>query len=240
MKNFLLRKAVFCIISFVTLLTASASTNAQSSDEIIKGSYFVAFGRFPNSGEVNYWRSNLGGRSMQQMVGLHRDFIKSNQNEREQTVRRSYMDAFGWQPSSDELRYWSGQNKTYGELMSNHVNNWLNIYPDKKEHVIKQSYYKVFGRTASPSEITYWMGQRTTTFVQLVAMHTTWKMKNQNNSKMTGVNPGINNGTISTAQFSAQAAAQVVAAGGGNVIAAGGGNVIAAGGGNAVSAGGAN
>ncbi|RYE19175.1 MAG: hypothetical protein EOP51_20440 [Sphingobacteriales bacterium] len=201
----------------------------------------MSFGRYANSGELNYWRQNLGNKNVSQMVSNHRSYISSNQSEREQTVRRSYMDAFGWQPSADELRYWSAQKKTYAELMANHVNNWLNVYPDKKQHVIKQSYYKVFGRTANANELKYWMSQPTYPYVQLVATHTTWKLKNQSSSSITGVRPNINNQNgISTASLSPGAAAQVIAAGGANVIAPGGGNVVSGGGANVVSGGGAN
>lgn len=226
------------ILFFSSVFTAAY---AQTKDEIINGSYFVAFGRYANSGELNYWRQNVSGKNIQQMVNNHRDYISSSQNEREQTIRRSYMDAFGWQPSTDELRYWSGQNKTYGELMTNHIKNWLNVYPDKKEQVIRQSYYKAFSRNASADEIKYWMSQPTYSFAQLVANHTTWKIKNQSRSSTTPIAPNLNTNGISTsAELSPQAVAGVVAAGGGNVIAPGGGNVIAAGGGNVVAAGGLN
>jgi hypothetical protein len=240
MKKQLIRKQALCLIAILGLTFISSSVFSQSKDEIINSSYFVAFGRYANSGELNYWRQNVGSRSIPQMVNNHKDYIKSNQNEREQTVRRSYMDAFGWQPSSDELRYWSSQNKTYAELMSNHIKNWLNVYPDKKEAVVRQSYYKVFGRNATTAEVKYWKGMQTYSYVQLVAMHTTWKQNNQSSSSVTNIKPNLNTNGISTSTLSPQAISGVVAAGGGNVVAAGGGNVVAAGGANAVAAGGLN
>lgn len=230
----------FGLLALFVLALSSFSAQAQSKDEVIHGSYIVAFGRAATGGELQHWRQNVGNRTIQQMVENHRNFIKTNQYEREQTIRRSYMDAFGWQPSADEVKYWSGQNKTYGELMANHVNNWLGIYPDKKAQVIRQSYYKVFNRNATAAEVKYWMGQPTCSFVQLVAMHTTWKQQNQNSSTTTRVQPNINTSAVSTVSFSSSAISGVIAAGGGNVIAPGGGNVIAAGSGNVVSAGGLN
>lgn len=241
MKTTILRKGSFGLLAFFVLSLFSLTAGAQSKDEVIHGSYIVAFGRAATSGEVQYWRQNVGNSSIQQMVENHRNFIKDNQYEREQTIKRSYMDAFGWQPSADEVKYWSGQNKTYGELMANHVNNWLGVYPDKKELVIKQSYYKVFNRNATAAEVKYWMGQQTCSFVQLVAMHTTWKQQNQQSSTTTRVKPNLNTSAVSTTgTFSSSGISGVIAAGGGNVIAPGGGNVIAAGGGNVVSAGGLN
>lgn len=240
MKKWRLEKLNHCLILFLTVSLFSSAVVAQTKSEIIHGSYFVAFGRFANSGELKYWTQNVGNKNIQQMVTNHRAYIKSNQNEREQTVRRSYMDAFGWQPSADELRYWAGQSKTYAEMMTNHINNWLNVYPDKKEHVIKQSYYKVFGRNATAAELKYWKEQPAYSFVQLVATHTTWKQKNQSTSSVTGVKPNINANGISTAGLSPQAISGVVAAGGLNVIAPGGGNVVAAGGLNVIAPGGGN
>jgi len=236
----LFKQMAFCLISLFIFSSLSSSVTAQTKDEIINGSYFVAFGRYASSSELNFWRQKVGNSNIQQMVNNHRQYIQSNQYEREQTIKRSYMDAFGWQPSADEVRYWSGQNKTYAELMTNHINNWLNVYADKKELVIKQSYYKVFNRSATPAEVKYWMSQPTRSFVQLVAMHTTWKQQNQNNSSATNIKPNLNSNGISTAMLSPQAVSGVIAAGGGNVIAAGGGNVIAAGGGNVIAAGGGN
>jgi hypothetical protein len=240
MKTTTLRKRGFGLLAFIVLALASFSAQAQSKDEVIHGSYIVAFGRAATSGELQHWRQYVGGSTVQQMVENHRNFIKTNPYEREQTIRRSYMDAFGWQPSTDEVKYWSGQNKTYGELMTNHVGNWLGVYPDKKELVIKQSYYKVFNRNATAAEVKYWMGQTTCSFVQLVAMHTTWKQQNQQSSSTTRVKPNLNTPSVSSAAFSSPAISQVIAAGGGNVIAPGGGNVIAAGAGNVVAAGGMN
>jgi hypothetical protein len=240
MKTWALKKMRFYFLALFSFTLLASVASAQTKDEVINSSYFVAFGRFATSAELSYWRQNVGNSTIPQMVNNHRNYIKSNQYEREQTVKRSYMDAFGWQPSADELRYWSGQNRTYGELMTNHINNWLNVYRDKKELVIKQSYYKVFGRTATAAELKYWMGQPTYSFVQLVAMHTTWKQQNQTSSTVTNIKPNLNTNGISTAGLSQQAASGVITAGGANVITAGGGNVITAGGANVITAGGAN
>lgn len=236
----MLLRSFFSFVVLTILVAGNTGLQAQSKDEIINGSYFVAFGRFANSSELNYWRSNVGSRNIPQMVSNHKDYLKSDLNERQQTVTRSYMDAFGWSPSKDELNYWVPQNKTYAELMSNHINNWLNLYKDKKEHVIRQSYYKVFNRNATADEVKYWMGQPTLPFVQLVAIHTTWKQKNQAASKMGAPAPNIRSNGISTFGLSSAAVAQVVAAGGANVVSAGGANVVSAGGANVVSAGGLN
>lgn len=233
------RKSIFLLLTILSL-SFSSSIIAQTKDEIINLSYFIAFGRYANSGEMNYWRQNLGSRNMSQMVENHRQYMNANPVEKEKAVRNSYMDAFGWQPSADELRYWSGQNRTYAELMKNHVENWLNVYPDRKEHVIKQSYVKVFNRYPNAAELKYWKGQATVPFIRLVAMHTTWKQQNQTTSSSISIKPNIKTNDVSTAPISSQAAAQAVAAGGANVVSGGGGNVVAAGGGNVVSAGGGN
>ena len=155
MKTLNLRKLTFYFLAFFSISFSTSSVSAQSQDEVINCSYFVAFGRYATSGELKHWRQYVGNNSIAQMVEKHKPFLQSNQYEREQAIRRSYMDAFGWQPTADEIKYWSGQGKTYAELLNNHINNWLNVYKDKKEHVIRQSYYKVFARNATAAEVRY-------------------------------------------------------------------------------------
>ncbi len=236
----MMKKSTFILFALITFGCFSTVVHAQNKDEVINGSYFIAFGRYANSGEMSYWKQNVGSKTIPQMVDNHKNYLRSDKNEREATIRRSYQDAFGWAASADEVKYWGGQNKTYAELMTNHINNWLNVYPDKKQQVINQSYYKVFGRAASADEIKYWMSQATSSYVQLVAMHTTWKNKNQPKSTSTAIAPNINSNGVSTATFSAGAAAGIIAAGAGNVIAPGGGNIVAGGAGNVVASGGLN
>ncbi|RYD86790.1 MAG: hypothetical protein EOP50_21835 [Sphingobacteriales bacterium] len=124
--------------------------------------------------------------------------------------------------------------------MNYHINQWLNVYSDRKAHVIRQSYYKVFNRTANADELRYWMAQPTCSFVQLVAMHTTWKQQNQRTSRMGRIAPNIRDNGVSTASLSSGAAAGVVSAGGMNLISPNGGQVVSAGGLNVIAPGGGN
>ncbi|RAJ87413.1 hypothetical protein CLV59_101163 [Chitinophaga dinghuensis] len=223
------------------LLLFSAFTSAaiaQSKDEIINSSYFIAFGRFADNRELNEWRRG-GSYTIQQMVEMHRGHLSRDNNEKVSTINRAYMDAFGWGPSGEDISYWTKQSKTYAEIFNTQINN-LNSSGKSKSLVIQQSYYRVFNRAPDAAELQYWMNQRTYSFAQLVAFHTTWKNKGKNTATVAGIQDRINQNGISTYTFSPQATAAVIAAGGANVIAAGGGNVIAAGGGNVIAAGGAN
>lgn len=225
------------MVVLLFLLAGSAfGLSAQTKAESINTGYFITFGRYPSDGEFKYWNGQPQ-QSISQYVENHKQYLSGNIDEKKGTIQRAFMDAFGWGPSSQELTSWSQQNKTYVELLNYNINTWLRPYPDKKATVIKQSYYKVFNRLPSEQELKYWAGQpQTYSFVQLVAFHTSWKIRNNQQSSGIGlIMPNLNANNISTSALSPQAAASVVAAGGLNLIAPGGGNVVAAGGLNLVS-----
>ena len=83
--------------------------------------YQAAFGRTPSASEITYW---VGRNIMNydQLISMHRQFIRSDAGEREATVRRAYQAAKGTQPGSQEVAGWSAlaqQNgTTYAELVN--------------------------------------------------------------------------------------------------------------------------
>ncbi len=246
MKKFVLKCMPVGLI-MLCIVTSALTTKAQSKEEIIAGSYIVAFGRTPNAGEMNYWKQNVGNNNMSTMVANHKAYMKTALSEAEQVVRRSYLDAFGVSATEGEIKYWAPQARSYAELMNQHVASWLATNPGKRQEVINLSYQRVFGRSPNSDEMKYWMGVRPCSYVELVGMHTTYKNANPSqpsgNTQSTSgglIAPGLNTANVSTVKLSTVAANAMVAAGGGNIIAAGGGNIIAAGGGNMVAAGGGN
>jgi hypothetical protein len=234
------KRIVHASLFVVLVLTSGNLTSAfaQSKDEIVNGSYFVAFGRFANQGELNYWK-NAGNYTVAQLVEMHRDYLSRDRNEKIATINRAYMDAFGWNPSSSDIDYWSKLNKTYGEIMTVQMNTLRNN-SKSRTLVIQQSYYRSFNKLPDAAQLQYWLNQSPYSFAQLVAFHSTWKNQGRNTSSITQIQGSLNQNGISTFNFSPQAISAVVAAGGGNVVAAGGGNVVAAGGANVVAAGGRN
>ncbi|RFS20173.1 hypothetical protein DVR12_20885 [Chitinophaga silvatica] len=225
-------------LTVIICLAFMSVSFGQSKGEIINGSYFIAFGRFPDSREFREWEQG-GSYTIDQMVNFHRGHISRNTQERTATITRAYMDAFGWDPSANDISYWSSRNSTYAEVFNAQMSN-LKSNTKSKTLVIQQSYYRAFNQLPSAAQLQYWMNQPTYSFAQLVAFHTTWKNQGRNSTAVTGIQNKLNQNGISTFSLSAQGAAAVIAAGGANVIAAGGGNVIAAGGANVIAAGGAN
>jgi hypothetical protein len=238
MKKF--KKSIFflCFTILAFIGVNPSSLNAQSKEENINGSYFVAFGRFANQGELGYWKGQ-GNYTIAQLVEIHKNYLSKDGNERTATIKRAYMDAFGWGPNNDDINNWGKQNKTYSEILSAQMN-ILKNNNQSRTLVIQQSYYRSFNKLPDANQLKYWLSQPVYSFAQLVAFHTTWKNQGSNTSSASKIQGGLNQNGISTYSFSPQAISAVVAAGGGNVVAAGGGNVIAAGGMNAVAAGGGN
>lgn len=237
MRNFDKIRSVIVLLIVLSFFSVS-NANSQSKDEIINGSYFVAFGRFANSGELNYWRK-AGNYSIPQLVDLHRNYLASDKNEKSATIHRAFMDAYGWNPNSNDLNYWSAQNKTYSEILGTNLDILRNNIKSRTT-VIQQSYYRSFNKLPDDAQLRYWLNQPVYTFAQLVAFHSTWKNQGKSTSSVTAINGNLKQNGISTFSFSQQAIAGVVAAGGANVVPAGGGNVVSAGGMNVVAAGGLN
>ena len=234
------KKIVQASLFMMLVLTSGnlSSAYAQSKDEIVNGSYFVAFGRFANQGELNYWK-NAGNYTVAQLVEMHRGYLSQDRNEKTATINRAYMDAFGWNATGNDINYWNALNKTYGEIMAFHMNTLRNN-SKSRTLVIQQSYYRSFNKLPDAAQLQYWLNQSTYSFAQLVAFHSTWKNQGRGTSAVTQIQGSLNQNGISTFNFSPQGISAVIAAGGGNVVAAGGGNVVAAGGANVVAAGGRN
>jgi hypothetical protein len=245
MKSIFFSRLLWIALSALWLSAATPAA-AQTKSETIQASYFTAFGRYPNYGEMNYWLQNMGNMTAAQLVERHRAFIQASATERTQTIQRSYQDALGRWPTADELNFWSQYNQTYAELMARHVNGWLNVYAEEKKKVIRASYQTVFSRNPSDAELNYWMQQATCSFVQYVAMHSSWKQQNAGSSSGFAINnnrsilPNLNTSQVSTAVLSNAALSALIAAGGGNLVSTNGGNVIAQGGGNVIAQGGGN
>jgi hypothetical protein len=126
----------------------------QSKAEKINLSYWYVFGRFPSTGEMNFWNGQAE-QSLSSYISTHHNFLKADNNSAVEAVRISYKDAFGRFPSQGEIDFWSKQKRTYADLMNNHV---LYLISDANENksTINRAYQTVFGRQASADEINQW------------------------------------------------------------------------------------
>ncbi|WP_316787178.1 hypothetical protein [Pedobacter frigiditerrae] len=247
-----MKKLIISMLCLVSLTTMALRVSAQNTERV-QASYLLAFGRLPSSGELTYWNGQ-GQKSVQWLVDNHKGYIKSNQGTiGKEIIVKSYVDALGYRPSQSEINYHAAFNRTYTEMMSNHLV-YVKGVPSEYEKVIKRSYQTVFGRQPNAGELSYWKSQGLFSYMILVSCHQDWKNKNSSgqSQKMAiatnapflvtaTVSQSVMNETKTTfAGLVSPGGGNMVAAGGGNMVAAGGGNMVAAGGGNMVAAGGGN
>lgn len=144
-------KKAFLLVAACFVFTAMY---AQSRPEKINLSYWYVFGRFPSTGEMNYWNGQAE-QSLSAYITNHHNYLKSDNNSAVEAVRISYKDAFGRSPSQGEIDFWSKQKRTYSDLMNNHV---LYLLSDANENkaTINRAYQTVYGRQASANELAQW------------------------------------------------------------------------------------
>src|SRR5688572_27692489 len=102
----MLKKLLFLSVALCTLMTTVYAQNPRK-DRII-ASYMVAFGRPPQTAEINYWLTDpLSNKTVTDLVEKHRaNMNKVDRSLREAAVRQSYIDAFGRAPEKGEQDYW--------------------------------------------------------------------------------------------------------------------------------------
>jgi len=145
-----MKKSILLVLACFVLVT----TYAQSKAEKINLSYWYVFGRFPSTGEMNFWNGQAE-QSLNSYITTHHNFLKADNNSAVEAVRISYRDAFGRSPAQGEIDFWSKQKRTYGDLMNNHV---LYLLSDGNENkaTINRAYQTVLGRQASADELNQW------------------------------------------------------------------------------------
>lgn len=135
-------------------ITCIFSTQAQSKDEKINVSYWYVFGRFPNSNEMSYWRSQAE-QPLSWYITNHKNYLSADDPSNTQAVTQSYKDAFGRNPSQGELDFWKKQKRAYADLMNQHVQ-YLIQDPAENKATINRAYQSVYSRAASADEIAQW------------------------------------------------------------------------------------
>lgn len=145
-----MNKIILLLVACFFLVT----TYAQSKAEKINLSYWYVFGRFPSTGEMNFWNGQAD-QSLNSYITTHHNFLKADNNSAVEAVRISYRDAFGRSPAQGEIDFWSKQKRTYADLMNNHV---LYLLSDANENkaTINRAYQTVLGRQASTDEMNQW------------------------------------------------------------------------------------
>lgn len=86
MQTLKVKKIWLAVFGVLVMSFSPRFAFSQPAGEVIRSGDFVAFGCFPGSGEMQYRCSNVGNRSVPQIVENHLSYIRSNH---ERTSRRS-------------------------------------------------------------------------------------------------------------------------------------------------------
>lgn len=226
----------------LTLAFSMASARAQSTDqeERIAASFVLALGRTPTAAETGQW-SPKGKLAVAELVGQLQPL--GDEATRAVAVKACH-DAFGREPSGDELRNWAAGSPNYTGLMKQHIQR-LTEQPKEYALVIERAYQLVMRRPAYTEEFDYWKRRPPLSVVLLNACIENWARRNAPGLMTTSgvATISVNSNWLTTVRLSpwiaaeARAAAGLLPSGDADLAAETGRNVIAAGGGAVVSAG---
>jgi hypothetical protein len=125
------------------------------------------FGRTPGPAELSAWERQLTAAALTfpDVLDAHLMWLKlpSGNAERAAVVSRSYVDAFGREPGTDEAAAWQARLVTaplpFIDVVDAHIS--FIVSPDR-EPVRRELVQRVFrgkGREATTTEIEYWSGR---------------------------------------------------------------------------------
>ncbi len=253
-------------IAVLVAPAAHAQSDAERRDRA-KASYLIAFGRIPAEAELIHW---IGRRekdwTVPAIVESHRAFLQSNATERRAVIVRSYLISMGRMPEQREVNDHMGRNRTYAELMNDHVEwmksgkPWLQLQGDALKSMVDRSYKaagfiwyatplgqfrksdkdKQAGVFYDDGDIDYWKNEVKTknlTFGELVLIHLRYKA---DFCRRPLPKPSTSLGTVVRNQAIQVPGANDLFRRSTQVVANGGMNVIAVGGMNVVANGGMN
>ena len=233
------------LVLFATLAVSSTAAFAQSGEqeERIGASFVLALGRAPSAGETDLW-SKQGPLPVADLVARHQQQLQSDAGMTRATVVKACADAFGREPTEREIDTWSGGNRTYTELMKQHIQ-WLGAHTEEYRQVMERAYQLVMRRPAYSVELDYWNDQPTLSFVLLVGCIEDWARRNAPGLMATTGTPtvSVNSRYLTTCRLSpaiaaeARAATGLVPAGDANLATAAGRHLVAVGAGSIVTSG---
>ncbi|MBK9989931.1 MAG: hypothetical protein IPP19_04115 [Verrucomicrobia bacterium] len=182
---------------------ARATTDEQS--QRISVSSMLALGRAPTPSEL----SDSAAKSVSELIEHHRQQIQSDATTKRAVIIKACQDAFGHEPSEEEIRSWSTDVRTYSELMTQHVK-WLAAHPSEYEQVMNRAYQLLIHRDVYSLEIEYWKNHDTLPYALLAACIESWARRNQPGLMVTSGTPTIsmNSDYLTTVRLSPAVAAE--------------------------------
>jgi hypothetical protein len=205
-----MKKSFFALTLAAAVVLFSGTARAQSEEQTqrITTSYLVALGRAPSAAELNV-DSQAPGLSIATAIERRRELIQKDAGTKRAVIIKAFEDAFGREPSEDEIRDGQKGNRTYSELMSAHVTR-LAEHPTEYEQVMNRAYRLVIHRDIYPMEVEYWKKRSTVPYYLLAACLEDWARRNQPGLMVTSGETIIsfNNSCLSTIQLSPKIAAE--------------------------------
>ena len=206
----LLRRLLVVACSF-----APAVLHAQSAqiEERIAASFVLALGRTPTAAEVEQWAKD-GPRTVAGLFSRHRVALRTDAAAGRDVAVKAGQDAFGRDPSGDELRGLS-DGEVYAEIVQRHIQR-LAGDPAEYERVVHRAYRLHLQRDAYAVELDYWKARPTTSFVLLAACVENWARRNQPGLMATSGVPSVsvNSPYLAAVRLSPAVAAEARAAAG--------------------------
>lgn len=233
------------VVLLAALLSSATAAFAQSTAKTqrIQAAFVLALGRAPSAAEIAE-AEKRGTLTIAELVARHRDQLQSDAALQRSTAIKAWKDAFGREPTENEIARSLTGNRTYTELMQGHIQ-WLEKNPAEYEKAMERGYRLVIRRGVYPGEIAYWKKRDTLPFALLVGCIEDWGRRNAPGlMETTGVaTVSVNSNYLETIKLSPAVAAEARAAVGlsaastADFLSASGRNLVAAGAGDLVTGG---
>lgn len=238
-----IRLTPFVLIAALALSSLTAAETSPVQSERIAASYMLAFGRVPSPAEMAE-TEKLGEVGVADLIARHRQRLETDAALKRATAVKAWKDAFGREPTDQEIASAVSGNSTYTELMKRHIQS-LAADAAEYEKVMERAYRLVIRRGVYPEEITYWKKRDTLPYALLVGAIENWGRRNAPGLMVTTGTPtvSINSNYLTTVRLSPTVAAEARAAAGlpvpgtADFISATGRTLVAAGAGELVSGG---
>lgn len=231
---------VLLVASAILFFASLARAQTEEQSQRISVSSMLALGRAPTPSEL----SDRTAKSVAELIKHHRQQLQSDAATKRAVIVKACQDAFGHEPSEEEIRSWSTEVRTYSELMTEHIK-WLSAHPAEYAQVINRAYQLLIHRDVYSLEIEYWKTHDTLPYALLAACIESWARRNQPGLMVTSGTPiiSMNSDYLTTVRLSpavaseARTAAKLAPAAdvadptvfGRNLIAPGAGNIITSG-----------
>jgi len=234
---------VFFIATAILLFAGVTHAQTEAQKQRIAASFLLALGRVPADSEFS-GNAQQPAILIADLIEKNRQQIQSDAATKRAVIVKACEDAFGHEPSEEEIRSWSTGDRTYSELMTQHIK-WLAEHPAEYEQIMNRAYRLLIHRDIYSLEIEYWKSRDTLPYALLVACIESWARRNQPGLMVTSgtATVSINSDYLITVRLSSAIAAEArsaaklapaadvadPAAFGRNLIAPGAGEIITSG-----------